>query len=192
MKEITGDCWAFAEEVGADAVCVLTNMTVKPNGELVMGGGQALQAAQRYPPLPEMFGNTYLARQGAGDTSGLIMVDTVASFQILVEALAQLDEAFKANGISVTDEDIDEARAEVVDSPYHLVSFPTKDRVSEDSKLPLIVQSATELMNLVEQMDWTIVVLPRPGCGLGGLDWDTQVKPALEPILDDRVIIITF
>jgi len=34
------------------------------------------------------------------------------------------------------------------------------------------------------------VYLPRPGCGYGYLDWEI-VKKELEPILDDRFIVIT-
>jgi O-acetyl-ADP-ribose deacetylase (regulator of RNase III) len=40
-----------------DAICVTTNGVVKNNGELVMGGGIALQFKNRYPKLP-----TILAR----------------------------------------------------------------------------------------------------------------------------------
>jgi hypothetical protein len=54
--------------------------------------------------------------------------------------------------------------------------------------LELIKQSARELMALIEEQGWKQVYLPRPGCFLGRLDW-AQVKPAIENILDDRVIV---
>lgn len=39
-----------------EAVCVTTNGAVKRNGELAMGKGIALSAAQKYPELPKIFG----------------------------------------------------------------------------------------------------------------------------------------
>jgi hypothetical protein len=36
------------------------------------------------------------------------------------------------------------------------------------------------------------VVLPRPGCGAGELDWTRFVRPALTALLDDRFVAITF
>lgn len=54
MIEVTGDIW---EAKGpADYVCVTTNGTVRKDGSLVMGGGIALEAAQRYPWLPKVLG----------------------------------------------------------------------------------------------------------------------------------------
>lgn len=71
-----------------------------------------------------------------------------------------------------------------------IVSFPTKHDWREPSDLDLIVKSAVELAELAEQKKWTKVVLPRVGTGLGQLPWE-QVKAVLEPILDDRFLIIT-
>jgi hypothetical protein len=46
-----------------------------------------------------------------------------------------------------------------------------------------------ELLALAERSGWPRVVLPRPGCGGGGLAWK-DVKPLLAPVLDDRFIVI--
>lgn len=36
----------------------------------------------------------------------------------------------------------------------------------------------------------TVVAIPRPGCGSGGLQWAT-VRPVIEPILEsDRYVIV--
>jgi O-acetyl-ADP-ribose deacetylase (regulator of RNase III) len=72
-----------------------------------------------------------------------------------------------------------------------VVSFPTKNHWKDGSDIDLIIQSAKELVYLTTRYSWVKVVLPRPGCGLGGLDWEKEVKPAIENILDDRFYIIT-
>jgi len=79
-----------------------------------------------------------------------------------------------------------------IGSPFYVVAFPTKRHPSEDSDLDLIEGSAHELVKQAGMWDWRRVVLGRPGCGLGSLDWDTQVKPLIEPILDDRFTVIHF
>ncbi len=73
---------------------------------------------------------------------------------------------------------------------FILVSLPTKVHPSDDSTLEVINKSLTELVGLAEWEEWKKVVLPRPGCGLGGLTWDV-VKPEIEALLDDRYIVIT-
>ena len=74
-----------------------------------------------------------------------------------------------------------------------LVIFPTKINPSEMSSLALIKSSALRLRSLWETGaldEYETILLPRPGCGLGGLDWNTQVKPALEPLLEDMPVVI--
>jgi hypothetical protein len=73
---------------------------------------------------------------------------------------------------------------------YAVVSFPVKHRWWEKADLNLIRGSAKRLVELVNYHGWKKVILPRPGCGNGKLDWK-DVKPILEPILDDRFYVIT-
>ena len=99
---------------------------------------------------------------------------------------------------------------------YYLVSFPVKG-VSEtktpstkivkhaiykyremgcfvpgfhlEADLSIIKKSAHQLMELINKFGWKKVLLPRPGCGAGGLSWNV-VNPVIKDILDDRVIAI--
>ena len=59
-----------------------------------------------------------------------------------------------------------------------LVMFPTKVHWRERSSLPLIRQSCIQLRELISSTS-VKVVLPRPGCGHGGLDWG-RVRPVIE------------
>ena len=71
-----------------------------------------------------------------------------------------------------------------------LVTFPVKQHWKEDASLSLIARSASGLFNLTNLYKWESVVLPRPGCGNGRRDWETEVKPILSPLLDDRFIVV--
>lgn len=72
-----------------------------------------------------------------------------------------------------------------------LITFPVKHDWMDYADLNLIQRSAKELCELTNRYKFTNVVLPRPGCGNGGLEWQ-DVKPILEDQLDDRFSVITF
>lgn len=80
-------------------------------------------------------------------------------------------------------------------------SFPTKWHFREDSNLNLIRKSATELVEYHSQIfhnpeaydfvdEDKKIYLVRPGCGYGNLSWESEVKPVLKNILDDKFIIV--
>jgi hypothetical protein len=55
----------------------------------------------------------------------------------------------------------------------------------------IIRRSAIELRDMAVKARWKHVILPRPGCGAGELDWK-DVEPILDQILDNRFYSITF
>ncbi|WP_275451504.1 macro domain-containing protein [Geobacter anodireducens] len=59
-----------------------------------------------------------------------------------------------------------------------------------ESRPAPIRRSAAELRALADREGWTRVIVPRPGCGGGGLAWQ-DVRPLLADILDDRFTMIT-
>lgn len=72
----------------------------------------------------------------------------------------------------------------------YLVTFPVKHNWFEKADLDLIAQSARKIASMAGLRN-KVIVVPRPGCGNGQLKWE-DVRPVLEPILDDRFHIITF
>ena len=186
MLEHRGDMWLLAHQLKADAVCITTNGYVRRDGSAVLGRGCALEAYKRWPSLVTILGEQI-------KTSG-----------VKVSRLTDLGMHRQ-----------DEGRSQL---EYHLVAFPVKPAKAYGApdrsnivahmrrkpfpgnvvpgcfvvaKMDIIERSCTQLMKLIEAMGWSAVLLPRPGCGAGGLDWD-EVKPVIEPFLDDRVVVVTY
>ena len=145
MIEAKGDLWEIGKT--ASAIVITTNGSLRKNGDSVMGGGCAREAAERYPLLAADLGRAVLKR------GNHCHVFRYSSMQ-------------------------------------EIVAMPTKNSVSRSSPLPLVVRSVAELNELAYWHDWTRVVLPRPGCGLGGLLW-RNVKPIVDE-LDDRFTVVTY
>lgn len=72
----------------------------------------------------------------------------------------------------------------------YIVSFPTKYDWKDNSSMLLILQSAKALVKMADENDWSYVAMPRPGCGLGNLNWE-DVKGILIPLFDFRFVICT-
>lgn len=75
------------------------------------------------------------------------------------------------------------------DSGMYLVAFPTKRNWKHKSILALIYRSAESLLEIVNSFGWNKILLPRPGCGCGNLDWH-QVKETVSQFMDERFYVI--
>lgn len=73
----------------------------------------------------------------------------------------------------------------------NVITFPTKHDWHDKSDIELIKISAMQLVALADKFKFRTIYLPRPGCANGGLNWEQLVKPIIEPILDDRFVIVT-
>lgn len=72
-----------------------------------------------------------------------------------------------------------------------ILTLPVKHNWYEIADLKLIESSLIKLLEIVDGVGLDKVYMPRPGCGNGRLDWETQVKPICEKYLDDRFIILS-
>lgn len=76
---------------------------------------------------------------------------------------------------------------DVVGEPKFIFSFPTKHHARDRLSDPLLIErSAHELVAIMSSRNFRRVIMTRPGCEYGGLDWE-QVRTTLNPILDRRV-----
>lgn len=71
-----------------------------------------------------------------------------------------------------------------------LVSFPVEETAWSLPDLRLIRRSAEELRRLADRNLYRLIVVPRPGCGLGGLRWP-EVRPLLVDLFDERFLVIS-
>jgi O-acetyl-ADP-ribose deacetylase (regulator of RNase III) len=71
---------------------------------------------------------------------------------------------------------------------FSVVTFPVKEHYYQQARLELIERSAQQLYDLANEHSWNKIILPRPGCGNGGLKWQT-VKPIID-WLDDRFMVV--
>lgn len=68
-----------------------------------------------------------------------------------------------------------------------IYAFPVKHNWWEKADLQLIKRSCIELMDAIP---FRKVLLPRPGCGNGKLDW-VDVKPLISRWLGDNVTVVS-
>jgi hypothetical protein len=72
-----------------------------------------------------------------------------------------------------------------------ILSFPVKHNWFEEADIYLIKESCKQLVEFADKFKLSSVLIPRPGCGNGKLKW-VDVKPQIEPLLDDRFHIVSW
>jgi O-acetyl-ADP-ribose deacetylase (regulator of RNase III) len=167
MKEIKKDLFECALEEGVDAICITTNGHYTLTGEAVMGGGCAGEAARRWPECCTRLGK--------------LLKSTKSNIPFVIAALDE-------NGNYL------EPSSELIKNKQYkclVFSFPTINKLINGSNLQLIKQSTVLLVDYVNQYKLNNVILPRPGVGIGGLQW-SEVKEIISPLLDDRFTIVSF
>lgn len=164
MIEKVTDLWTEP----CDARCITTNGFVKHNGHLVMGAGVAGQAQSRYGSFPKVAGNA-VSHYG----------NNVHAFVFPNQGVGSRVDPHKTSHGTF--------------GSNWFISFPVKHKWYEEADLELIKRSAEQLIELLDEPAFSPlfkkVLLPLPGCGNGKLSW-VDVKPVIEPILDDRVWVI--
>jgi hypothetical protein len=78
----------------------------------------------------------------------------------------------------------------VFDLGCGIVTFPVEETPWSLPDLRIIARSAEELRALADHSGWKRIIIPRPGCGGGGLAWK-DVQPLLNPWFDDRFTVIS-
>lgn len=165
MQELIGtDLFDLIQDNRFDAICITTNCTVMPNGDNPMGGGCAGEAARRWSNMPKLLGRFLMTAPNVPFCFGFVDPFT--------NELRQLgDPHLLGRHVSVW-------------------AFPTMHDISLPADLGLVVRSAELMMEVADNFKLEGVALPRPGAGIGGLDWETEVKPALKDLLDDRFYLV--
>jgi hypothetical protein len=142
-----------------------TNLTLDNRGANVMGGGISLQVKQRYPDAPKFYGDLIRTQTCPGAKPGSALRP-----QDCTGPLVFLDETRR------------------------LIYFPTKYDWHYRSSLSLIEKGLGQLVAILNAKPELKIALPPLGAGLGGLDWQREVWPLLNKILDcpelvERIVV---
>ncbi|QKF58953.1 macro domain-containing protein [Aliarcobacter lanthieri] len=72
-----------------------------------------------------------------------------------------------------------------------ILNFPTKKHWKSPSKLEYIEEGLKKLVTQANELQLNDIAMPKLGCGNGGLDWETQVKPLVEKYLKKSPINVS-
>ncbi len=72
-----------------------------------------------------------------------------------------------------------------------ILNFPTKKHWKSPSTVEYIEKGLQQLVKDATKLQITDIAMPKLGCGNGGLDWETQVKPVVEKYLKKAPINVS-
>jgi hypothetical protein len=176
---IKADLWSYWGV--ADAICITTNGSCDRNGDAIMGRGNALEAAQRFPGLALRLGRQL---RTVGNVTQVI---TGTPLLLLPNAVQTQIVALPTKPGDKRVTSLDEL----------MLQFRNTTRVGTIaqgwkflSPSELIISSLVGLVDLADTFKWENVVLPPPGAGNGGQDFN-EVVEACQELLDDRFTMVT-
>jgi hypothetical protein len=77
----------------------------------------------------------------------------------------------------------------IISPKWKLIAFPVKYHFRDQADINLILRSTLQLLDVTSGLKGGRILLPRPGCGNGRLDW-AEVGPMLKHYLtNDRFIV---
>ena len=172
MKLIYGDLF---DQHHASAICITTNAFIKRNGRCVCGKGCASRAKDLWPSF-----DLELAKN-------ITTVGNIPTHVLTTKHYDVLNYPVKPRSLICNQDKSNIVR--------HMQSrFKPGEVVpgwASIAQTDIIVRSARSLVNLANLMNYKKIVMPRPGCGAGELQW-ADVYPLIAPILDDRFEVITY
>jgi hypothetical protein len=177
------DLWSYIGKAGA--ICITTNGVIRKDGKAVMGKGNALEAAQRWPVI-----QTELAMLMSQFGNRVHLLGVITDSGFLAPVLGSFAFAYPQSGDTPLDKRYELFMGRGLVGTF-LFSLPTKHHWKDNSDTSLIDKSLSELGPLTKSLDRP-VVLPRPGCGNGGLSWERDVSPLVQLRLpEDKYIIVS-
>lgn len=71
-----------------------------------------------------------------------------------------------------------------------LIAFPTMYEIGAPASISLVERSARLLVELADSLLLNNIYMGAPGCGVGGLSYNDEVKPLLNKIFDDKFYVM--
>lgn len=165
LKEIQENIWD--RQFDAYWRIIPINCQINDRGLLIMGAGLAKEAAKRYDNLAVYWG---VEMRDKRDFRKILKIPETDEYSFV--------------GI-------------IFDYTNNLIGFPTKYHWKDKSSLILIENHLKCLVDIGKgrraiDLDFKIVC-PRLGCGLGKLNWESQVKPLIKKYFgDDENFIVVY
>ena len=67
----------------------------------------------------------------------------------------------------------------------NILNFPTKEHWNKPSEIEYIEKGLDKFLSMYKEKGISSIAFPKLGAGLGGLDWEREVKPLLVSKLTD-------
>ena len=148
MIEIYGDMWKYYEE--GCAVCIPINGFCQLDGKVVLGRDVGYQARRRFPGIDRLL-NDHIRDNGWASVT--LLLPGIFSFPV------------KRNYARKEDADVLEHYRLRFSGDEIIPGWALKAEIS------IIEESLGQLNQLRHSYSYPVIMLPRPGCEAGGLDW---------------------